>query len=111
MAMLKNASSSRAILLRYSTAELPCLSLWKCTNSPEEGYVTGIEPATGFPHNRRIERKFGRVPILEPQQMRSFTIEYEACIDSSSVSKAEKNIENIRNNRPTQINKKPPVIE
>ncbi len=111
MAMLKNGSSSRAILLRYSTAELPCLSLWKCTNTPEEGYVTGIEPATGFPHNRRIERKFGRVPILEPQQMRSFTIEYEACLDSLSVSKAEKNIENIRNNRPTQINKTPPVIE
>ena len=28
----------------------------------EDGYVTGIEPATGFPFNRMVERKYGRVP-------------------------------------------------
>jgi hypothetical protein len=30
---------------------------WKNTASREDGYVTGLEPGTGFPFNRRIERQ------------------------------------------------------
>lgn len=111
MAMLKNASGTRALSILYSTRELPYLTLWKSTNIPEEGYVTGIEPATGFPYNRRIERKFGRVPVLYPKQSRKFTIEYEACMDSDSVREKEKEIKKIQGNRTTEIKKEPPTVE
>ncbi len=72
---LHNRDATRAVSMSYSVRQLPYLTLWKNTNLPEEGYVTGIEPGTGFPHNRRIERKFGRVPKLGPGETRKFDIE------------------------------------
>jgi hypothetical protein len=32
----------------------------------EEGYVTGLEPATNFPNFRGFERKHGRVRTIPP---------------------------------------------
>ncbi|MGC8830075.1 MAG: aldose 1-epimerase family protein [Verrucomicrobiia bacterium] len=111
MAMLRNANGTRALLIRYSSGELPYLTLWKSTNIPEEGYVTGIEPATGFPYNRRIERKFGRVPVLAPKQARNFTIHYEVLADAESVRKCENEIDKIQGERETTIIKEPPKVE
>ncbi len=64
--MLQNRMRDKAVSMAYPVRELPYLALWKNTNAESEGYVTGIEPGTGFPNNRRIERKFGRVPKLAP---------------------------------------------
>ena len=62
--MLRNKARDKAVSMNFATSELPFVSLWKNTNALKEGYVTGLEPGTGFPNNRRIERKFGRVPKL-----------------------------------------------
>ena len=43
----------------------------------ETGYVTGIEPGTGFPNTRSIEREQGRVPKLEPREYRDFHLAFE----------------------------------
>ena len=72
---LHNQDATRAVSMSFSVQQLPYLTLWKNTNSLEEGYVTGIEPGTGFPYNRRVERQFGRVPKLGPGQTRHFGIE------------------------------------
>ena len=72
---LHNQDSTRAVSMSFSVEQLPYLTLWKNTNSPQEGYVTGIEPGTGFPYNRRVERQFGRVPKLGPGQTRNFAVE------------------------------------
>ncbi len=74
---LHNREASRAVSMSFSVGELPYLTLWKNTNSLEEGYVTGIEPGTGFPNNRSVERQFGRVPRLKPGEARSFHLEVE----------------------------------
>ena len=71
----------------YPVRELPYLALWKNTNAESEGYVTGIEPGTGFPNNRRIERKFGRVPKLAPGGC--FRAEIEFTIHASADEVAE----------------------
>ena len=39
-------------------------------------HATGIEPATGFPFNRLVERKYGRVPKLAPGESRNFTLDF-----------------------------------
>lgn len=111
VAMIKNAGGTRALSVRYSTRELPYLTLWKCANIEEEGYVTGIEPATGFPYNRKIERRYGRVPVLAPQQMRNFTIQYEALANSESVKKCEDEIDKIQGEREISIIKEPPKVD
>ena len=67
--MLRNKAQDKGVSMIFDVKDLPFVTLWKNTNAVSEGYVTGLEPRTGFPNNRRIERKFGRVPklcLMEP---------------------------------------------
>jgi hypothetical protein len=41
------------------------MSLWKNEVTAKGGYVTGLEPGTGFPNPRPVERAAGRVPRLQ----------------------------------------------
>jgi hypothetical protein len=66
LALLVNAAADRAVALRFQPAELPCFTVWKNTGALEEGYVTGLEPATNFPNFKAFERKQGRVRRLPP---------------------------------------------
>ena len=73
---LQNKARDRAISMSFAVKELPFVSLWKNTNAEGEGYVTGLEPGTNFPNNRRVERKFGRVPKLAAGASHSATIDF-----------------------------------
>jgi hypothetical protein len=66
LAMLYNASSDRGLVVRFNRNELPCFTVWKNTAAVEDGYVTGLEPATNFPNFRAFERQQGRVRSLPP---------------------------------------------
>jgi hypothetical protein len=88
MGMLVNAGGDKAASIAFSVDQLPYLTLWKNTNAEAEGYVTGIEPGTGFPHNRRIERSKGRVPKLAAGASRSFDVDYAIYLGSGEVTGA-----------------------
>ena len=62
---LVNRAGDKGVSMSYATDTLPYLTLWKNAPSLGEGYVTGLEPGTNFPNNRRIERQHGRVPKLK----------------------------------------------
>jgi hypothetical protein len=64
LAMLYNHAADRACVLRFNRQELPCFTVWKNTAALEDGYVTGLEPATNFPNPKTFERQHGRVAIL-----------------------------------------------
>ncbi len=66
LALLTTAAADKAVCLRFPTSALPCFTVWKNTMALEEGYVTGLEPATGYPNFRGFERKQGRVRSLPP---------------------------------------------
>jgi hypothetical protein len=66
LAVLITPNADRAVALRFSRRELPCFTVWKNTGAIEEGYVTGLEPATNYPNFKSFERKQGRVPLLPP---------------------------------------------
>jgi hypothetical protein len=66
LALLVNKSAERAVALRFNPAELPCFTVWKNTGALQEGYVTGLEPATNYPNFKSFERKNGRVRRLAP---------------------------------------------
>lgn len=110
-ALLKNKTGNKGTTVRWSTSQLPYLTVWKNTAAMESGYVTGIEPATGFPYKRGVERKFGRVPKLGPGETRSFALEFEVLADVRSVKKAEKAIRQLQANVLPKISTKPLVTQ
>jgi hypothetical protein len=85
MAMLRNAAKDRGLSVAFSLKELPYLTLWKNTAAEADGYVTGIEPATNFPHNRRIERQAGRVPKLAPGASHRMRLDFDVLIGAEAV--------------------------
>jgi hypothetical protein len=91
-ALLRNKAGDRGVSVVFSTQELPYLTLWKNTAAKENGYVTGIEPATNYPNNRSFERKNGRVPTLKGGQSFHATITITAHVDSKGVSTAQARI-------------------
>jgi hypothetical protein len=66
LAMLQGPRRDKAIVLRFQKSQLPCFTLWKNTRGLNEGYVTGLEPATNFPNPRPFEEARGRVVPLAP---------------------------------------------
>ena len=107
LAMLKNAAGDRAVSLTFPVQQLPYFTLWKNTTALEEGYVTGLEPGTGFPYNRRIERQFGRVPKLKPGESRRFTIDFAIHTGRDEVKRIADRITRIQAGRDTLIDTKP----
>lgn len=107
MVMLSNASRDRAVSMGFAVAELPYVTLWKNLTALEEGYVTGLEPGTGFPYTRRLEREAGRVPKLKPGQTRRFAIDFGVHTTTAAVAAVEEQIKRIQNNRTTEIDRTP----
>src|SRR5207248_4270234 len=66
LALLYNAAGDRGLCVRFNRRELPCFTVWKNCLPAEEGYVTGLEPATNFPNFKAFERQQGRVRVLPP---------------------------------------------
>ncbi len=111
LALLANADRTLATSVRWNLSELPYLTIWKNTAALEDGYVTGIEPATGYPFNRKIERKYGRVPMIQPGETRSFTLNFGIHRDEDSIQSILTEIDELQKNSGVTINRKPPVTE
>ena len=105
MVMLRNAAADRAVSMAFSVAELPYVTLWKNLTALEEGYVTGVEPGTGFPYTRRLEREAGRVPKLQPGETRRFAIDFGVHATTGAVQSADDHIRRIQGGRPTQVDR------
>jgi hypothetical protein len=111
LAMLENAAGDRAVSLAFSVEQLPYFTLWKNTTAAEEGYVSGLEPGTGFPYNRRIERQFGRVPKLKPGESRRFTIDFAIHTGPEEVKRTADQIARVQAGRTTQVDAEPAKAE
>jgi len=66
LALLHNSNQERGVVLRFRQDQLPRFIVWKHTAAVEDGYVTGLEPATNFPNFKAFERHHGRVLTLPP---------------------------------------------
>ncbi|MFC1539242.1 aldose 1-epimerase family protein [Candidatus Latescibacterota bacterium] len=105
--MLHNAEASRGASMSFSIEQLPYFVLWKNMAQVESGYVTGLEPATGFAQNRRIQRYFGRVPELEAGESRRFTIDYTILTKKQEITRVINTIISIKGDRETVIDPHP----
>lgn len=111
LALLANANRTLATSIRWNLSELPYLTIWKNTAAKEDGYVTGIEPATGYPFNRKVERKYGRVPMIQPGETRSFTLGFGIHQDEDSIQSILAEIDELQKNSALVINREPPATE
>ena len=64
LVMLRNRAGDKAVVLRFTKAQVPAFTLWKCTGGAREGYVTGLEPGTNYPNPKPFEKARGRVVPL-----------------------------------------------
>jgi hypothetical protein len=71
--------------------------------------VTGLEPGTGYPYNRSIEREFGRVPTLQTGASRTFTLDYTILGSPENVTAVAQEIAAIQGDRETQVDTEPQV--
>ena len=71
----------------------------------------GIEPATGYPFNRRVERKYGRVPRIAPGETRSFTLDFGIHLGRESVEEMVAEATQMQVSAEITINTEPPATE
>jgi hypothetical protein len=107
LVMLRNAAGDRGVSMGFAVTELPYVTLWKNLTALEEGYVTGLEPGTGFPYPRRVEREAGRVPKLRPGETRRFAIDVAVHTTAAAVTAVDDQIRRIQRDRRTQIDRAP----
>lgn len=95
-ALLHVADETTGLGVRWDAASLPLFNLWKNTAAIEDGYVTGLEPATGFPRFRAREREAGRVRILAAGDSVTMNLALEALDSPQRVASFLKEIDRIQ---------------
>ena len=111
LALLTNSDLSLGTSVRWNLNELPYLTLWKNTAAKEDGYVTGIEPATGYPFNRKIERKYDRVPMIQAGETLSFTLDFGIHTNEESVQTVISEVDELQKTSALNFVRKPPATE
>ena len=106
-ALLVNPKRDRGVSVSWPVQQLPYLTQWKNTAAETTGYVTGIEPGTGFPHNRNYERNYGRVPKLAPDESRSFELDFVILPTADAVEAAVSEVRSLQGSESPEVQEKP----
>tara|TARA_B100000579_G_scaffold150661_1_gene122313 strand:+ start:3752 stop:4984 length:1233 start_codon:yes stop_codon:yes gene_type:complete len=106
-ALLVNPKRDRGVSVSWPVQQLPYLTQWKNTAAETTGYVTGIEPGTGFPHNRNYERNYGRVPKLAPDESRSFELDFVILPTADAVEAAVSEVRSLQGGESPEVQEKP----
>ena len=107
LALLADPARSKGVALRFRRGQLPCFTLWKNTGGTRDGYVTGLEPATNFPHPQAFERARGRVVPLAPGAEHVAETTLEVLDTADAVAALLDEIEAIQAARPATIHPRP----
>jgi hypothetical protein len=107
LVMLRDAAGENGVALRISKAQLPHFTLWKCTGGLNDGYVTGLEPATNYPNARPFEQKHGRVVTLKPGESHVAEIGLEVLAGAQEVARIEQEIQTLQKQGAPRIEKGP----
>ena len=99
-AMLKSPDGNTGVLMRFDTKGLPYMSLWKNEITTKAGYVTGLEPGTGFPNPRPVERAAGRVPKLKGGESYRVHLAIAALTSKADVDRAAAEIQALTVTKP-----------
>lgn len=95
-ALMKNAAGDAAIEVSWSNSTLPVLTIWKNTDTLEQGYVVGIEPGTSFAYNRTHQRDLGLVPTIKGKSSKTFHVRFGLLTDNEAIDASQAKIEAIQ---------------
>jgi galactose mutarotase-like enzyme len=107
LVLLRTADNERGVSLHFDRDQLPCFSLWKCTQALGDGYVTGLEPGTNFPNFKAYEREQGRVVRLSPGESYTSRLRLEVHDSSRTVSALQERIAALQIRSGPVIHRKP----
>jgi hypothetical protein len=107
LALLYNRAADRGLVVRMNRNELPCFTVWKNTGALEDGYVTGLEPATNYPNFKSFERQQGRVKVLPPGGRWECTWSLEVLDTAPAVSGALAEIVTMQTHERAMIHRTP----
>ncbi|NLQ17033.1 aldose 1-epimerase family protein [Marinomonas sp. M1K-6] len=102
-ALLHNANASCGIEVSYHTDTLPVLTVWKNTDTLEQGYVVGIEPGTSFAYNRAYQRDLGLVPTIAAGESKHFVVRFGLLTQAEQVNASVANIAQLQNSQTAQV--------
>ena len=102
-----NRDDTKAVSLSFSLKELPRFTLWKNTNSIEEGYVTGLEPATFFPNTKIFKQEHNRIVNLGPKEIYKIGLDFSVHLGKEKVLKLKNKIKNLKEEIEPKVYKKP----
>jgi hypothetical protein len=105
--LLESPKAERGVSLRYNIEQMPCFSLWKNTPAKVDGYVTGLEPGTGYPNVRTHEAAQKRVVTLKPGGKAKYDLTLRYPPDAAAVTAAEKAIAKLAGTSAPRIHKEP----
>ena len=102
-ALLHNANASCGIEVSYQTDTLPVLTVWKNTDTLEQGYVVGIEPGTSFAYNRSYQRELGLVPTIGAGESKHFVVRFGLLTNKDQVKASVANIAQLQSTQTAQV--------
>jgi len=105
--MLVSRDETKAVSVSFSSKELPFFTLWKNTAAVEDGYVTGLEPATSFPNLKTFEREKNRVIKLKPGESYRAEVTLSVHLGKDEVQEACYDIEKIKGKTKPTVFKEP----
>tara|TARA_B100000809_G_C15092394_1_gene513693 strand:- start:1002 stop:1505 length:504 start_codon:yes stop_codon:yes gene_type:complete len=105
--MLRNAAGDRGLSMHWNITQLPYFTVWKNTVAEEDGYVTGLEPATNFPNQRSFEETHGRVLQLPARGSAIFELQLEGHVDATQVDRAAEQISSLQEGTKPEVLCKP----
>jgi hypothetical protein len=94
--LLKNGDGTAGTVIGLNTNQLPCFTLWKNSVASDDGYVTGLEPATNLPNSRSSEAELGRVISLAPGETWSAEVTVDWLTQAHEVEAAENAIRKLQ---------------
>jgi len=105
--LLKNPQGDEGISLRWNKQSLRWFSQWKNMVAEEDGYVTGLEPATNLPNTHDFEESHDRVVRLQPAESWETTVELAWHLNSGEVNVSENAVRQLQGDTQPELMEKP----
>lgn len=109
LAVLHNKAGNLGVSMQYNTEQLPVLTIWKNTDTLQQGYVTGIEPGTSYAYNTKYQRPLGLVPTIRSGESKQFDITYTVLSSTEEVKSAVNDVNKLLDGQKVQQVKEPIV--
>jgi hypothetical protein len=101
LAVLHDKAGNLGVAVGFNIKQLPVLTIWKNTDTLQQGYVTGIEPGTSYAYNTKFQRPLGLVPTIKAGESKQFDVTYTLLRDKAEVTSALQDITTILNGKKT----------